>query len=1610
MASSTVNPDVARVSVLGSESIIVGFHLTEYLIRDILTNLPASNYVVITDTNLAPIYLDKYVNTFKAVSKDIFEAKNEKEPRLFTRILPPGEMTKSRKIKADIEDWLLSNAVTRDTCFLAIGGGVIGDLVGFVAATFMRGAMVVQIPTTLLAMVDSSIGGKTAIDVPAGKNLVGAFWQPKRIFMDLDFLNTLPEREFANGMAELIKTAAISDENDFCKLENGVEAIRNAVFCSGSDVPNQGATLDTRTEAQSMLMDVILASVRFKAFVVTSDEREGGLRGLLNFGHSIGHGIEAIVSPLMLHGECVSIGCIKEAELARNLGHLNQVAVGRLARCFASYGLPISMDEKKVKDRIGSLYCHVDDIMEVMKVDKKNQGDKKRIVMLSAIGKTLEPRASVIADADIHKVLSPEQLVLPVTESPNGPKKEVSLTTPGSKSISNRALLIAALGTGTVRVKNLLHSDDTQFMLAALKSLNAADFEWEDNGETLVVHGGGGRLSVPDKEIYVGNAGTASRFLTSVLTLIPTAEGAKQPTAILTGNARMKQRPIAPLLDALKADGAEIKSIEKEGFLPIAVTPNGGLKGGRIELSASISSQYVSSILLCAPYASEEIELVLTGGQVISQPYIDMTIAMMESFGAVVERLPENTYRIKQTTYKNPEHYLVESDASSATYPLAIAAITGTTCTVTSIGSSSLQGDATFAINVLRPMGCTVVQTETSTTVTGPPIGQLRPLPEVDMETMTDAFLTATVLAAVTSPADGKGENITRIYGIANQRVKECNRIAAMVHELTKFGVQASELPDGIQIHGKPIKDLKAPKEGVHTYDDHRIAMSFSVFSTIVPHGTIITDKKCVEKTWPTWWDDLEGKLGVRLNGVDQGLRLAQAEKSLGRTCIKLNKSLDDSKSMVIVGMRGVGKTTLGQYAAEVLGFKFIDVDQYFEATVKTTVFEFINTWGWDQFRIKETAALKELLSKDSEYGRGYVIACGGGIIETAESRNVLKEHTKTGGKVLHLVRDLDQVVRYLNRDKTRPMYGEDMMNVWRRRRTWYKEVCNFEFVAYANSLVDDGYVSPTQWLAIKKDLQRFLHFISGRDTNHVDTTAGRVGVPTTFVSLTAKDLSLSLETLKEMCEGADAVELRVDLLQKPEEKEEMTDIEYFGEQLAILRRTVSIPVIFTVRSKGQAGAFSDDDEAGMFELLQWGQRWGCEYIDVEICWTPTTIEKLIANKGHSLVIASWHDVQNVTPWDGKAIQVKYETGDKYGDIIKLVGVAQTFQDNMALETFRASKAGGKDLIAINMGAAGQLSRVINECLTPITHPALANKAAPGQLSLAEINKARHLIGLLPGQSFWLIGTPIQHSMSPTLHNTGFDVLGLPHHYGLLECHMVEYAEDAILKDPNFGGASVTIPHKVAIIKYLDEVTENAKTIGAVNTIFVRDTVVNGEKKREFIGENTDYIGMKRCIQSLMLDATNPPEQGLVIGAGGTARAALYTLQKMGIKKIYLWNRTISKAHDLQKAFEGSIDVQVVDSLESSKIEPGVIISTVPADSGIELPEHVYGGIKGIICDMAYKPRRTKLLLQAERKGWSCVEGIEVLISQGIAQFEIWTGKRAPVDKIEAEVLKKYEL
>lgn len=194
------------IQILGRDSIVADFGIwRRHVAKDLLQTLSSSTYILISDTNIAPLYVPEFEKAFEEAA-----AEKSPKPRLLTYKIAPGESSKGRETKAEIEDWMLScqPPCGRDTVLIALGGGVIGDLSGFVAATYMRGIRFVQVPTTLLAMVDSSIGGKTAIDTPNGKNLIGSIWQPEKIYLDMEFLNTLPQREFTNGMAEVIKVSS----------------------------------------------------------------------------------------------------------------------------------------------------------------------------------------------------------------------------------------------------------------------------------------------------------------------------------------------------------------------------------------------------------------------------------------------------------------------------------------------------------------------------------------------------------------------------------------------------------------------------------------------------------------------------------------------------------------------------------------------------------------------------------------------------------------------------------------------------------------------------------------------------------------------------------------------------------------------------------------------------------------------------------------------------------------------------------------------------------------------------------------------------------------------------------------------------------------------------------------------------------------------------------------------------------------------------------------------------------------------------------------------------------------------------------------------------------
>ncbi|KAM3160978.1 Pentafunctional AROM polypeptide [Lachancea thermotolerans] len=1571
--------ELSKVPILGKDVVHVGFDIADHIVDTIFQSCPSSTYVVINDTNVekVPHYVDLCGE---------LQAKLKSGSRILQYSVKPGEAHKTREQKAAIEDYLLSEGCTRDTVIIAVGGGVIGDMIGYVASTFMRGVRVVQVPTSLLAMVDSSIGGKTAVDTPLGKNFIGAFWQPQFVFVDIKWLETLPKREFINGIAEVIKTACIWNAEEFARLEENADLFLQVVNGSKTtQVSVQGQVHElSLTNIDAMLEHVyrlVLESIKVKTHVVSSDEREAGLRNLLNFGHTIGHAYEAILTPQALHGECVSIGMIKEAELSRYLNILSPTQVARLTKILAAYGLPISPDQKWFKDLTLNKKTPLDVLLKKMSIDKKNDGSKKKAVLLETIGKCYGTSAHVVSDEDIRFVLTDETLVYPFKTLENGQEK--TIVPPGSKSISNRALILAALGEGTCKIKNLLHSDDTKHMLHAVQQLKGATITWEDNGETVVLKGhGGSTLQATAEPLYLGNAGTASRFLTSVAALVNSTSS--QKSVVLTGNARMQERPIGPLVDSLRENGISIDYLNKEKSLPLKINTDSNFKGGRIELAATVSSQYVSSILMCAPYAEEPVTLALVGGKPISKLYIDMTIKMMEKFGIYVKASTEepNTYHIPKGHYVNPPEYVIESDASSATYPLAYAAMTGTTVTVPNIGFESLQGDARFARDVLKPMGCSVAQTETSTTVTGPPVGGLKPLKHVDMEPMTDAFLTACVVAAVAHDGKEGSRNTTTIEGIANQRVKECNRILAMVDELAKFGVEANELPDGIQVHGlSSIDKLKVP-EAIHSYDDHRVAMSFSLLAGMVgatkdaPSEPVrILERSCTGKTWPGWWDVLHTQLGAKLDGAEP---LQSAVKK------------NSNSSIVIIGMRAAGKTTVSSWCANALGFKFLDLDTVFEEQYKKgSVKEFVAEHGWDAFRATETKIFEESVKK---YGEGYVLSTGGGIVEGAASRKSLKQFASQGGIVLHLHRDIDETIKFLNSDPTRPAYNEDIRNVWERREKWYKECANFTFYA-------PHCTSSTQFNQLRKTFETFIRTISGKREVKIPTNRS------SFVCLTFDDLAAHKEKIPDITAGCSAVELRVDQLKS-------YDLDFVAKQLSILRlASSSLPIIFTIRTKSQGGQFPDDDKSTLGSLLSLALEVGVEFVDMELTLSSELQYSLVNNKRNTKIIGSHHDFDAKFDWNDSEWENRYNQALSLDvDVVKFVGTAKDFEDNLKLEQFRLQHT-AKPLIAINMADVGKMSRVLNTVLTPVTSSLLPSASAPGQLTLSQINEIYTLLGGFSAKNFYVVGSPISHSRSPVLHNTGYKILGLPHKFEKFETSSASEVKDKLLSKCNLGGLAVTIPLKLDIMEFMDELSESAKLIGAVNTV-----IPLGDGK--FKGDNTDWLGIYNSFLANGVPENVRGNSGFVIGAGGTSRAAIYALHQLGCSDIHLVNRTVEKSHDLKKSFPSEYNLHVLeDSQQAEGISGSVAlaVSCVPADKPLDdnllarvravLAKAQGTSFKPTLLEAAYKPAVTPIMKTASDEfSWHIIPGSQMLVHQGVAQFQLWTGFRAPFNAIYSAV------
>lgn len=406
---------------------------------------------------------------------------------------------------------------------------------------------------------------------------------------------------------------------------------------------------------------------------------------------------------------------------------------------------------------------------------------------------------------------------------------------PGSKSLTNRALLIAALAKGKTTLTNALYSDDSRYFASALQTLGF-DVTLDPENFRMTVMGLGGCIPAHKSELFIGNAGTAARFLSSFLAL-------GQGEFIIDGDERMRERPIGDLVDALEQLGAKIEAIkseETEICLPLKINAS-GLPGGETKIAGNISSQFLSSLLMVSPYAQSPVEIEVTT-ELNSKPYVDMTLSVMQDFGVKVEREGYDFFRISSAFFSPRSPYVIESDASAASYFFAAPAICGGTVRVENIFCESVQGDIAF-LGVLEKMGCLVKETEHHIQVTGPI--ELRGI-DVDMCDIPD---TAQTLAAIAPFASSP----TSIRGISSARVKETDRVSAICNELTRLGVAVEEHDDGMTIY--PCDNFLPAT--IKTYNDHRMAMSFALVGLRVP-GIKIENPECVSKTFPGYFEVLD--------------------------------------------------------------------------------------------------------------------------------------------------------------------------------------------------------------------------------------------------------------------------------------------------------------------------------------------------------------------------------------------------------------------------------------------------------------------------------------------------------------------------------------------------------------------------------------------------------------------------------------------------------------------------------------------------------------------------------------------------------------------------------
>lgn len=715
--------------------------------------LRAEKVLVATDVNVDKLYADVVCESLKRTF-------GEDCVRKF--VLPAGEKSKTPQNYLKLVGAMADFGMKRADALVALGGGVIGDIAGFAASAYMRGIDLVQAPTTLLAMIDSAVGGKTGVDLPQGKNLLGAFHQPVVTVVDPDTLKTLDESQYLNGLGEGVKYAA---------LNGGImEALEK-----------------NRTDVESFIQKC----VEYKAYIVRRDELEDGMRKLLNLGHTVGHAIEAESEYQIGHGIAVAEGLSVMTDAALRAGEISQNRAREIFDALKMVG-------------IGRTYVDANRLEKFIATDKKAYGNWVYAVCVRDISAKI---CSMEIDKFLHYISKKDVKIQKSAISG-------SAQAPASKALAHRYLIGAFLAGERAHIEGGADIAATERCLAAMDDCRLYD------GKYPLLH--------------VGESGSTLRFLLPVACAL----GFK---ATFVCDGRLRERPVDGLLEAMKGHGP---TFAREGC---AIKVKGHpLRAGEYVVDGSVSSQYVSGLIMALPLLKGDSTLTVTG-KTASASYIDLTLQTLAKFGIKIER-DGNRYFIKgRQKYVAPKDMRAEGDWSSAGYLLAAGTLAGE-ARVEGLDMASSQGDRAI-VELLRRAGADI------TVENGACIARKSELHGIDFDA-ADMPDIVPVMATALSFADG----ISHISSVDRLRDKESDRLRAVRELLDAFGVRTEYENDALTVYGRA--DHRAgeyPSAG-----DHRIAMSAAVAALATDGECVIRGAECMDKSYPSFLEDI-AKMGAKI-------------------------------------------------------------------------------------------------------------------------------------------------------------------------------------------------------------------------------------------------------------------------------------------------------------------------------------------------------------------------------------------------------------------------------------------------------------------------------------------------------------------------------------------------------------------------------------------------------------------------------------------------------------------------------------------------------------------------------------------------------------------------